>query len=58
VEVSNATTYRPGHQNDRVALNRTKKSAVELPSGDPLWTGPLIEVMTPPQIVSRRGAAE
>src|SRR5215211_264265 len=41
-----------------VALNRTMKSAVLLPSGDPLWVGPLIAVIVPPQIVSRRGAAE
>ena len=29
-----------------------------LPFGDPAWTGPLMEVMVPPQIVSRRGAPE
>jgi hypothetical protein len=39
-------------------LNLTRKSAVLLPSGEPEWTGPLIEVIVPPQIVSRRGAAE
>jgi hypothetical protein len=33
---------------ERVALNFTTKSAVLLPSGEPEWTGPLIEVIVPP----------
>jgi hypothetical protein len=42
----------------RAALNVTTKSAELLPSGDLAWVGPLIEVIVPPQMVSRRGAAE
>jgi hypothetical protein len=41
-----------------VLVNRTVKSAVPLPSTDPEWTGPLIEVIVPPQRVSRRGVPE
>ena len=41
-----------------VDLKRTRKSAVLLPFGEPAWVGPWMAVMVPPQIVSRRGAAE
>ncbi len=36
----------------------TKKSAVLLPFGEPLCSGPLMDAIVPPQIVSRRGAPE
>ena len=50
----------PGEEHGRepVERKRTRKSAELLPFGDPEWVGPLIEVIVPPQIVRRRGAAE
>ena len=39
-------------------LKRTAKSAVLLPAVEPAWVGPVIEVIVPPQMVSRRGAPE
>ena len=41
-----------------VDLKRTTKSAVLLPFTEPAWVGPSIAVIVPPQMVSRRGAAE
>ena len=41
-----------------VDVNRTRKSAVLLPFTEPAWFGPSIEVIVPPQMVSRRGEAE
>src|SRR5436190_3888960 len=41
-----------------VARKLTRMSPLLLPFGEPLWTGDVIEVMVPPQIVRRRGAAE
>ena len=51
----------PPHESNtaaRVFLKVTRKSAELLPSGEPEWTGPLIEVIVPPYIVNRRGDAE
>ena len=43
---------------DPVDRKRTRMSAVLFPFTEPAWTGRLIDVMVPPQIVSRRGEPE
>jgi hypothetical protein len=43
---------------DPVEANLTTNSAVLLPDVDPAWTGPLMELIEPPQMVSRRETPE
>ena len=43
---------------DPVESKRTTNSAVLLPDVEPAWTGPVMELIVPPQIVSRRDTPE